>query len=607
MAGLLWGCAEQKAVAPVAQLPEPVRVVSPKPPPVPVRNVPWQPLPAGALPAVQGIPPPASAGTPSHAVAGPVGETVQKPVAAVASRQSESPGEAALLQGELLHSQGMLQEAWQQWSPVVRGADTPMEARHADTAWRRLFESYFKQGDRDNTPRFLQEIADLEPTAQQNHVRQDLAGRQSRERLNQLLSWQPSTSPLIPVIQHALLDPSLVRQDGGLSSSVPLSALPVQPVPPGAGNAQPGGGAVVGLPHPEGGKVEGPPSPEVTGPVLKVGLLVPLSGKWTSMGEHLRRAAKKALADYPSLPIQLLIADSGDAADTSHKAINELVAQQVDVVVGPVFYPTVQPAVEVAAAHHIPIITLNPQRDADRAMRGAYSNAFQPEQQAKIMARHAVLDKKYARIAILAPDSEYGRGVAKTFGDEVQALGGAPVRSAFFTQDATDFSASLRTLGVHDALFLPASAKQVRLIAPQAANVRSGSNKVALLGTALWNSPELLTEGTDYMEGAIFCDIDTAIKEQFRQSFRQTWEEDPSTLATLAYDGVAVVAQLLQEQRQGGKEWHTALTRPAGFQGASGPLRFLENGQSRRLYHLFQVEHGRIRVLQPFQDSLAIP
>ncbi len=326
------------------------------------------------------------------------------------------------------------------------------------------------------------------------------------------------------------------------------------------------------------------------------------------MGEHLRRAAKKALADYPAVPIQLQIADSGDSVESSRKAMNDLAEQQVDVVVGPVFYATVQPAIEVASAHHIPIITLNPQRDSDPSIPGVFSNAFQPEQQAKIMARYAVLEKKYGRIAILAPESEYGRGVAKTFSDEVQSLGGKLVRATYFPPDAADFSPWLKNLGSQfDALFLPASAKQVRLIAPQAAFSQSGNTKVALLGTALWNSPELLSEGTDFLEGAIFCDMDAVAKERFRQSFHQTWEEDPSTLATLAYDGVAVMAQLMQAQQQGGGDWRTALTRTAGFQGANGPVRFLNNGQSRRAYLLFQIENGQIRPLHPVQDSLAIP
>ena len=78
-------------------------------------------------------------------------------------------------------------------------------------------------------------------------------------------------------------------------------------------------------------------------------------------------------------------------------------------------------------------------------------------------------------------------------------------------------------------------------------------------------------------------------------------------MATLAYDGVAVIAQLLQAQQQGGPEWRDGLTRGHGFRGAVGPVRFLDNGRSRRLYYLFQVSKGHIQRLHPFPNSLNIP
>lgn len=565
LGSMLWGCVGQRPLDSPAPLVQPARSTPQKPP--------------------------AKATLPKKAMTAEAVQTgAPKPVARpVGAGRSETMEEVALLQGELLLSQGMVQEAWQQWSSVARGSEAPAGAVYEDAGWRRLFESYFKHGDRDNTPRFLQEIAEIEPTASQSRLLQGLLVRQPKDRLLTLLQAQPPHSPLIPTFQQALSQPALF---GGPETALPTVDAEL-PVPPPEIAAPPAASPSLG---------------EIPETGLKVGVLLPLSGKWTSMGEHLRRAAKKALADHPTVPIQLLIADSGDTAETSRKGILELVAQQVDVVVGPVFYPTVQPAVEVAVAQHIPIITLNPQRESDPATPGVFSNAFQPEQQAKIMARYAVLEKKYARIAILAPDSEYGRSVAKTFGDEVQSLGGAITRTQHFPQDTADFSAWLKPMGTqYDALFLPAPAKQVRLIAPQSALFRAGKAPLALLGTSLWNSPELLSEGTEYMEGAIFCDIDAAAKEPFRQSFRQTWEEDPSPLATLTYDGVSVVAQVLKEQQQGGIAWQETLTRKPAFQGAIGPLRFLPNGQSRRVYHLFQVEKGQIRALQPFQDSLAIP
>ncbi|MBF0099262.1 MAG: penicillin-binding protein activator [Magnetococcales bacterium] len=595
LVSLLWGCGGNKEVAPLAPqaIAPPVRTVFSNPPPesVPVRNMAQASAPHTTTASRPILPPVQVAPEPVQVV--PMPGRSQSFGPSAANQRGESPEELALQQAEQLHVQAKWAEAWRSWAAIANGSAFPSaNPFYTDKAWQRLLETYFFLANADNTPFFLQAIADFEPTASQHRILQDLISQQPKERGKYLLSLQPPASLLAAALrnqqegafapQESQAPPALA-----LSTAIAQPGIPVPIAPPSAGTAR------------------------------KVGLLLPLSGKWASMGEHLRRAAKKALADYPTTPIQLQIADSGDGPESSQKGVQELVGQQVDVIIGPVFYATVQPAIETALANQTPIITLNPQREGDALPKGAFSNAFQPEQQAKIMAKHAVVEKKFTRIAILAPESEYGRGVSKTFTDEVHALGGAIVRSAYFAQDANDFSPWLKALGNQfDALFLPASAKQVRLIAPQVAAFRTGvgtgagagMKKITLLGTSLWQSPELLAEGGEYLEGAVFCDVDNNAKEQFRQSFRQTWEEDPTSWATLAYDSVAMIAQILQEGGvQGGKIAPSAIARPNGFRGANGALRFLENGLSRRVYHLFQVEGGQVRQVQVVRDSLTIP
>ncbi|MBF0184209.1 MAG: penicillin-binding protein activator [Magnetococcales bacterium] len=595
---LLWGCGGQKPMTPAAPVAAPsVRTVITTPPaePAPVRHM-GQTVQQPGQTATRPVLTPVQIGPDPVQVAPPPGQRPPPGQSAMPPQKPAPPEEIALQQAELLHGEGKLFEAWHAWATIASGAEFPAaNSFYTDKAWQRLLESYFFQASADNTPRFLQETAEIEPTASQHRILHEQIALQPRERIKYLLSLQPGTSMLAAALRAPLPDAAAVgapqgKAEENLTSSVaPLAMSTTISQPP----------------------ITAPAAPAMSagGTSRKVGLLLPLSGKWTNMGEHLRRAAKKALADYPTSPLQLQIADSGDTPESSQKGVQELISQQVDVIIGPVFYATVQPAIELAAASQIPIITLNPQREGDPLLKGAYSNAFQAEQQAKIMAKQAVVEKKLTRIAILAPESEYGRGIGKTFTDEVHALGGAIVRSAYFAQDANDFSPWIKALGTQfDALFLPASAKQVRLIAPQVAAVRLGKQNITLLGTSLWNSPELLSEGGEYLEGALFCDIDNNAKEHFRQSFRQTWEEDPTALATLAYDGVAIIAQLLQEQSAAsGKISHAALTRSNGFRGASGPVRFLDNGLSRRLYHIFRIEGGQIRPLQPVQDSLATP
>ena len=69
--------------------------------------------------------------------------------------EGERSAEIDLYQGALLLSQGMIQEAWHLWATVAKGSHGSAKSVQVDTAWRLLFESYFKHGNPDNTPRFL--------------------------------------------------------------------------------------------------------------------------------------------------------------------------------------------------------------------------------------------------------------------------------------------------------------------------------------------------------------------------------------------------------------------------------------------------------------------
>ncbi|MBF0627545.1 MAG: penicillin-binding protein activator [Magnetococcales bacterium] len=364
---------------------------------------------------------------------------------------------------------------------------------------------------------------------------------------------------------------------------------------------------------------------------IVAGLMIPMSGPSAAMGNTLVMAARKALADHRDVNLHLEVADSGGNAETAKAAVENLVARGSQIILGPVFHPEAMAAAKAAKAANIPIIPLNPRLEILEAGGSVHLNAFHPDAQARVMARYAI-GKGLKRFAILAADSDYGQLQAQTFANEVVALGGIVARSVLFPDQETDFSNALKMLVNlepenvksrlasarsamlidpldrplprsekeleplidFDALFLPATAKQARMIAPQAALFQIRASQVALLGTSLWNRPELLEEA-ETLAGATFCDIDMDAREQFAASHRKILGVAPiPALSMLTYDGIAMLAQLLRDQRLGGTEWHQGLTREVGFHGSAGPVRLLPDGISERFYHLYRVQEKKI-------------
>lgn len=341
---------------------------------------------------------------------------------------------------------------------------------------------------------------------------------------------------------------------------------------------------------------------------LQVGVLLPLSGKFANLGKNLLHAMQKALSDYRDTPIVLLPMDSGNDPRTSRAATAALAAQKVAVIIGPVFKEEAKAAVETALQSAIPILPLNPNKElttlsAPYAVLPGRSrvvlNALAPDQQARFMARFARYQEK-PRGAVLAPNSDYGHLTADAFVQEFSQLGGQITAVVLFPPEVKDLTPWIKSLkaapgqAAPDALFMPTTIEQTRLILPQLPLIATGPGSDVvdmplLLGTNLWNRNELLAENATLLIGAAFCDTSAQDRHFFRQSYRKAWGEDPAALAQLAYDGVAVLAQLLRQQRLGGPPWEEGFARPEGFRGSAGLLHYQGDGVAHHQYQVYQV------------------
>jgi ABC-type branched-subunit amino acid transport system substrate-binding protein len=523
-------------------------------------------------------------------------------------------GRAFLLLGEAHNYREDLHKSWQAWGEL-----TLLDVPQAINGWQQLLEGYFAFATPESTNIFLSLAPKTDLTPDQTRVLFRVASLQSKRQIDLITSLQPQNSPLLPQLILSQGDQAIRTGDNRLAYDLWTQA---------SSNLQTMQEAQYRL------------SKSQTLPPFKVGLMLPLSGRHKKLGSNLLHAAQKALADYRDVPISLFLADSGGTAKSAAIAVKELHNKKVNIIIGPVISSAAKSAALEATNVQLPIMILNHNIDISESGDNIYRNALRPQRQAQIMANYAVKEREFARIAILAPDTKYGRLMANAFTDEVTALEGKIVRSTFFKPNSPDFSPWIKAL-IHldpkvlnkrlaqakktipldpsdplpptdakdldawadfDALFLPTLAKQIRLIAPQAAFYNIRSPQVTLLGTSGWNRQSLFKGGTEYLRGAVFLDTDRQLRDQFRMAFHQAWEEDPTSLASLTYDGVSVIAQLVREERMGGLTWQEGLANSAGFAGAAGRIQFQQSGESQRPYQLFKFARRGVTTI-PLTDN----
>jgi branched-chain amino acid transport system substrate-binding protein len=141
-----------------------------------------------------------------------------------------------------------------------------------------------------------------------------------------------------------------------------------------------------------------------------------------------------------------------------------------------------------------------------------------------------------------------------------------------------------------DAVFIPDNSQKAALIAPQFP-FHSVFN-IRLLGTSLWQSPDLLDQGADYMQGAIFpSGFYAQGAEDFVNLYREKFQTKPGILAATGFDTVCFLDHLMKTQTpRTRRDLKEALLTCRDFQGIRGPVSFDDQREATTLPILLTVK-----------------
>jgi ABC-type branched-subunit amino acid transport system substrate-binding protein len=293
--------------------------------------------------------------------------------------------------------------------------------------------------------------------------------------------------------------------------------------------------------------------------------------------------------------------------------------------------------------------------------------------QARAVAQYAQKKLGARSFGILQPDSPYGDEVTRFFWDALDAAGAAvtaydhyPQRTTTFkpfiqrlvgrTQEDLDerkeFSEEAEKIAQQtsspyqrrkalqalrnqsapvvdfDALFIPDSARTVRLIAPAIAAedvITSGCDQrelevvrkttrsekvraVQLLGTNLWDNPDLVDErvgAAKYVQCAIFVDSFFAQSQRratrkFIDDYDAAYHRAPGFLEAHAYDAGAILRKLIEERRPRTREdMRDALAGMKAFDGATGETVFGRDREAQKPLFWLWINRGTILEFDP--------
>jgi len=330
-------------------------------------------------------------------------------------------------------------------------------------------------------------------------------------------------------------------------------------------------------PAPDAGRVVLIPPPGAV-PVIKVALLIPMSGSHAKLGQSLLNASQMALFDIAGEGLALLPMDTQGTAEGAAVAALQAVEDGARLILGPVFSTSVAAVAPIARSRGIQVVSFSNNRAV--AGNGVYVMGFSPETQIRRVMTY-VRDRGLKRLAALVPEGPYGDRVAQTLqtlipvlslelkavtryrGQATDALAPAVKRLANYdgrrkvllarrkelkAESDEESKRALKrlekrdTLGDvdFDAVFLPQGGASLRALAPLLRFYDVDPRKVRVLGTVDWNDPVLATEPALY--GGWFTAPPPTARLGFETAYKKAFGRPAPPVASLAYDATALAA-----------------------------------------------------------------
>jgi hypothetical protein len=339
-----------------------------------------------------------------------------------------------------------------------------------------------------------------------------------------------------------------------------------------------------------------------SGPV-KVALIIPLTqgGNPSVVGKSLRNAAELAVADSGSNDVTILVKDDQSSPEGARNAAQAAIGEGAEAIVGPLFAANVREVGRIARAANRPVIGFS--TDTSVAARGVYLLSFLVESYVDRIIDFASQRGKKSYAALI-PNSDYGR-VAEAQFQAAVARNNGRVQSVERYQPGQAAAAVQKIAGIAgqiDAIFIPEQAESMGAVAQALTSAGLDSKKVQILGTGVWNDARVLK--LPALQGAWFAAPDNGGFNAFAGRYRAKFNEDPTRIATLAYDAVSLSAALARQQ--GSQRFaEGVLTNQSGFNGADGVFRFRNDGQNDRGLSVLAVSNGSTSVVSAAPSRLS--
>ena len=369
----------------------------------------------------------------------------------------------------------------------------------------------------------------------------------------------------------------------------------------------------------------------------RVGVLMPLSGKYHKSVRGFKLAIELAFAKEPSL-VPIFKDTAADPVQAAKAAEDLIFKDNVAVILGPVGNRETEAVVNVTRRYHIPHVHLSSKHELGLESKNVLRFRVSPYEYGALMARYAVEELGHKRFGLFCPTNSHGYAAMAGFWDEAVSLG-AEVRAVEFfgakLTKASEFNPLVGKL-LHatepgkvrvdfDALFVPGRASQMRTMVPllkywgvriQTDPSVKGTAKrplVQLLGSSGWHHRWLIDKGEDLLDNSVFAtpfhyDPNDPYADDFVVRYQRASNKAPLPVHAEVYDAANLVVTALSglqgESHETRRQMLQRLMQQGTIKGATGPYQLSLDGTIIRRPWLMTVDLDEIRPRLPILEEI---
>lgn len=331
---------------------------------------------------------------------------------------------------------------------------------------------------------------------------------------------------------------------------------------------------------------------------LNVGVLLPLSGKASSVGQGMQNAMFMALDDLKNNRLMLKFYDTGSTQSGAADAARKAIAEGAELILGPLMNEEVKSVADITRSHDIPVVsfTTSPQV----LQRGVYSIGLLNGEQIERIISYAA-GKGKSRVALLVPDNNSGLNILKsalmsTVSNDVDL-----VKVGFYNPNSVDFSSIVKEIAANpdfDAILIADNGTRLKSMASMFAYNDIMYPDVLFLGTAAWDSTNLSKETILYH--GVYPMVSSGYGNYFAGKYKNTFGEQPKPVYSFAYDSVLLASILSGKDRD---DINSGITSKNGFIGVNGFFKIMPTGQSNHSLEVFEVTKDGPKVVSKSSRS----